>query len=139
MSIVSSTSEFTPEDLLSMPDDRRYELVGGKLVEKPVSALSSLVASIIGRILGDFVERHRLGLVFDPDATYQCFPTEPSLVRRPDVSFVRRGRFPAGDLPEGHIRIAPDLAVEVLSPNETAYNVDEKVELYVSAGVRAVW
>jgi Uma2 family endonuclease len=139
MSIISSTSVFTPEDLLSMRDDRRYELVGGKLVEKPVSALSSLVSGIILTILSEFVGKNRLGLVFDPDLTYQCFPSDPSLVRRPDVSFVRRGRFPAGDLPEGHVRIAPDLVVEVLSPNETAYDVDEKVELYVEAGVRTVW
>jgi len=139
MSTISSTSVFTPEDLLSLPDDRRYELVGGKLVEKPVSALSSLVASIVSRILWEFVERNRLGCVFDPDLTYQCFPADPNLVRRPDVSFIRKGRFEGNRLPEGHVRIAPDLVVEVISPNEKAYDVDEKVELYRAAAVRLIW
>ena len=139
MSIISSTSVFTPEDLLSMRDDRRCELVGGKLVEKPVSALASFVAAVVSRLIGDFVERHGLGFAFDPDLTYQCFPTDPNLVRRPDVSFVRRGRFEGNQFPEGHVRIAPDLVVEVLSPNEKAYDVDEKVDEYLAAGVRLIW
>ena len=135
MSTVSSTSVFTPDDLLSLRDDRRYELVGGKLVEKPASALSSLVAGIILEILSEFVRKGRLGTVFPPDLTYQCFPNDPSLVRRPDVSFIRRGRFQGPRLPDGHVRIAPDLAVEVISPNDTAYDIDDKVEMYLSAGV----
>src|SRR5688572_20199326 len=113
MSIVSSTSEFTPEDLLSMPDDRRYELVGGRLVEKPVSALSSFVAGVVLRILADFVERHGLGAVFEGELTYQCFPHDSKLVRRPDVSFIRGNRLEGDQFPDGHVRIAPDLAVEV--------------------------
>ena len=51
---------------------------------------------------------------------YQCFPHDPGLVRKPDVSFVRYGRFPGGVLPEGWAKIPPDLAVEVVSPNDTA-------------------
>ena len=42
--VVAATKTYTPEDLLTMPDGDRYELVGGHLVERNVSALSSLVA-----------------------------------------------------------------------------------------------
>ena len=82
---------------------------------------------------------HKLGWVFPADNSYQCFPDAPDKVRRPDVSFIVLGRLPAEQLPEGHITIAPDLAVEVVSPNDRAYDIDHKVEEYISAGVRLVW
>jgi Uma2 family endonuclease len=46
---------------------------------------------------------------------------------------------PSEQLPEGHTRIAPDLAAEVMSPNDLAYEVDRKVKEYLAAGVRLVW
>jgi len=52
---------------------------------------------------------------------------------------VRRERFSPEHLLEGFLRIHPDLAVEVLSPNDTAYEIDEKVEEYLAAGVPLVW
>lgn len=55
------------------------------------------------------------------------------------MSFIRFGRLPAEQPPEGHIRIAPDLAVEVVSPHDLAYDVDSKVEDYLQADVRLVW
>jgi Uma2 family endonuclease len=67
------------------------------------------------------------------------FPHEPGLVRRPDVSFVRFGRFLGEALPKGWCKIVPDLAVEVVSPNDTAYEIDEKLEDYRKAGVPLVW
>ena len=73
------------------------------------------------------------------DASYQCYPDDPRKVRRPDVSFIRADRLPAEEDREGHCRIAPDLAVEVISPNDLYTDVDEKVEEYLAAGVRQVW
>jgi len=52
---------------------------------------------------------------------------------------VRSGRFPGGVLPKGWAKIPPDLAVEVISPNETAYELDEKLGDYQKAGVPLVW
>jgi Uma2 family endonuclease len=52
---------------------------------------------------------------------------------------IRKGRLPGERFPEGYVRIAPDLAVEVISPNDLAYEVDDKVEEYLRAGVRLVW
>lgn len=80
-----------------------------------------------------------LGWVLDAEGSYQCFPDDRRKVRKPDVSFIRRGRLPEERLPDGHITLAPDLAVEVISPNDTAYEVDTKVQEYLNAGVPLVW
>ena len=50
-----------------------------------------------------------------------------------------RNRLLDNKIPEGYIRIAPDLAVEVLSPSDIQYDVDRKVAEYLEAGVQLVW
>ncbi|MBV8128293.1 MAG: Uma2 family endonuclease [Planctomycetaceae bacterium] len=52
---------------------------------------------------------------------------------------MRAGRLSGGELPKGHVRIPPDLAVEVVSRNDLASELDEKVEDYQKAGVGLVW
>ena len=61
------------------------------------------------------------------------------MVRKPDVSFIRKGRLPGDAIPKGWVKIAPDLAVEVISPNDTAEDLEEKLEDYQKAGVPLVW
>ncbi len=73
------------------------------------------------------------------EAGYQCFPHDPGRVRKPDVSFIRYGRLPGGVLPKGWIRIRPDLAVEVASPNDLVDELDEKLADYDKAGVPLIW
>jgi Uma2 family endonuclease len=100
---------------------------------------SSAIAMAIAILLGNFVKARRLGHIFMADCGYQCFPEHPDWVRKPDVSFIRMGRLPDERIPEGHLRIPQDLAVEVICPGDLAYEVDEKVALYLAAGVRLVW
>jgi Uma2 family endonuclease len=138
-SAVAPKTRITPEDLLAMPDAKGYELVDGQLVERKMGFESSWVGTQILLLLGRFCEEHSIGWPLQADCGYQCFPHDPGLVRRPDVSFVRRDRFPGGVLPKGWAKIAPDLVVEVVSPNETAYEVDEKLAYYQKAGVPLVW
>src|SRR5205823_4267155 len=130
---------FTPEDLLSMSDAVDYELVDGHLVERHMGAESSAIAVAIATILRTFVKARRLGHVFTTDCGYQCFPDAPDKVRKPDISFVSSGRLPNDRPPQGYVRIAPDLAVEVLSPGDLAYEIEEKVAEYLAAGVRLIW
>ena len=139
MATVDSTKQYTPEDLLHMPDGDRYELVDGHLVETSMSALAVLVATKLSRRLDEYCEPRKLGWVLGEGASYQCFPDEPAKVRKPDVSFIRRGRLPDECPPDGHIRLAPDLAVEVVSPNDLYYEVEQKVAEYRAAGVRLIW
>ena len=129
----------SPEDLLRMPDDRLYELVDGELREKNLmGARACLTASQLIAALVNYNRAHPSGLIFT-ELTYQCFPHKPSQVRRPDISFIRFGRLPGEVLPEGHIKIAPDLAVEVVSPNDEIDDLETKLEDYRKAQIPQVW
>jgi len=136
---VATGARLTPEDLLAMPDEKSYELVGGRLVERKMGLESSWVGGRLLSRLDRFCEEHGLGWVFNADNGYECFPHDPGLVRRPDVSFIRFGRLPGEVLPKGWAKIPPDLAVEAILPNDTAYELDAKLEDYRKAGVPLVW
>jgi len=138
MSTAEVVKTYTPEDLLTLPDDRAYELVDGRLVEKRMGMKSSRAASRLCYKLEAFLERQPTGSVF-VESTYQCFPDAPKKVRRPDVSFIRFDRLPAEELPDGHCLIAPDIAAEVVSPHDTHTEVSAKIEEYLAAGVALVW
>jgi Uma2 family endonuclease len=129
----------TPEDLLQMPDGHHYELVNGKLVERNMGAESSGIAANFIRLVGQFVHAHNLGKVFVSDCGYQCFADDPKKVRYADGSFIARGRLPDDRTPKGHVRIAPDFAVEVVSPNDLADEVEAKRVEWLRAGVRLLW
>ena len=130
---------YTPEDLLLMPDGERFELVDGHLVEPNVSTLSSLVESSINFSIVSYNRSHQLGWVFTASNMYRCFPHRPGLIRKPDVSFIRADRAGPELLESRIVTIAPDLAVEVISPNDEAEDVEIKVRDYLRAGVRLVW
>ena len=122
-----------------MPEGERYELVDGHLVEKPIGAESDWIGMRLIAQLVMFVESSRRGHVFGPETGYQCFRDAPNKVRKPDGSFIAAGRLPGNRIPKGHIRIVPDLAIEVISPNDLYYEVEAKVHEYQTAGVRLIW
>jgi Uma2 family endonuclease len=131
--------DFTADALLAEPYDKGYELEDGLLVEMKVSVESSWVAGEIFGRLRDVCRAEQLGWVFPEGTSYQCFPDHPNRVRKPDVSFIRSGRIPGEKLTAGHLKLAPDLVVEVLSPNDLIYRVDRKVRQYFEVGVQLVW
>jgi Uma2 family endonuclease len=139
MNAIATKTSYTPEELLAMPDEKNYELVDGQLVERTMSTLSSWVGGELYFLMRQFCQANPLGWVFPADNGYQCFPDAPRKVRKPDVSFVRRERLPENASSTGYMTIAPDLAVEVLSPNDLAWEIDYKVVEYLGAGVRLVW
>ncbi len=128
----------TAEDLWQMRDDGlKYELNDGELITmSPAGLLQGLIAGRISRLLGNYVEEHDLGAVFVSEAGFKL-QSDPDKVRAPDVAFVAKERLPE-DL-EGYGEMAPDLAVEIISPNEYAVDVQEKLAQYLQAGVRQVW
>ena len=130
---------YTPDDLLTMPGGERYELVDGQLVEKAMGAESEWIGDELRYALKAFIKAKRNGLSFGPETGYQCFRNAPAKVRKPDASFIAADRLPGNRIPKGHIRIVPDLAVEVISPNDSYYVVDAKVHEYLEAGVRLIW
>lgn len=64
---------------------------------------------------------------------------DPDTLRGPDVSYVSLSRIPPGGLPEAFWNLAPDLAVEVVSPSESASDIREKVRDFLAAGTPVVW
>jgi Uma2 family endonuclease len=139
MSTITPKRLVTPAELETMPDQARFELVDGELVERKVSALSSLVELKILVILAVYCQKTNLGELWPSSLGCRCFPGRPDKIRRPDGTFVRRERLAPGYLRQGFLTIVPDLVVEVLSPNDTAYEVREKTEDYLGAGVLLVW
>jgi Uma2 family endonuclease len=139
MSIVAVKPRYTPADLLAMPDGDRYELVDGELVERRMGWNASWIGGRLHFFLSAHCEANPVARVAPADAGYQCFPEDPNRVRRPDVSLLRLERLPAHADLEGYCPVAPDLAAEVVSPNDLYYEVEEKVAEYLRAGVRLVW
>ncbi len=88
---IATQARYTPEDLLAMPDGKSYELVHGQLVERDMGAESSLVGGELYFRLRLHCRDRESGLVWPADNGFQCFPHDPDLVRKPDVSFIRRG------------------------------------------------
>src|SRR5436305_467664 len=107
-----------PDDLLRYSGEKRLELIDGVPVEKAMGAESDEIGGVLLSLLLAFCRANNLGRVYGSDTGYVCFPGRPKLVRKPDVSFVPAGRLPGGRTPKGHITVAPDLAVEVISPGD---------------------
>src|SRR5260370_1012880 len=118
MAAPSVETRYTPEDLLNMEDEGRFDLVDGRLVEKPMGAESSSIGLAVMSLVRQHAHNHGLGLVFGSNCGYQIFKDNPDRVRYPDGSFICHGRLPNDKPPKGHIRIPPDLALEVISPND---------------------
>jgi Uma2 family endonuclease len=126
----------TDADLVRMPrDGRKYELVDGEIRVSPAGYRHGLVSVRLTVKLGTFVAAHGLGDVLESSTGFRL---PGGNVRCPDVSFVSAARVPAGS-PQGFAELAPDLAIEVLSPEDRQRDVLDKVGEYLGAGVRLVW
>jgi Uma2 family endonuclease len=116
---------------------RLCELVDGVLVEKAMEFRESFLAASIIQILGEFVKRHKLGVVTAPDGMMRL---ASGRVRMPDVSFVSWDQLPNRRVPAEPIPdLYPDLAVEVLSESNTPAEMAIKRRDYFAAGTRLVW
>lgn len=99
--------------------------------------LESGLACVVIRVLGTYVEEHDLGLVIGEAGTLRLMP---GLVRIPDIAFISFRQIPSRTWPTEPIPdLAPDLAVEVLSPSNTPGEMQRKLKDYFLSGVRLVW
>jgi len=139
MTAMASQTIFTPDDLLRLEgEDKLYELIHGQLVEKDMSVRSNYVKTEVARLLSNAARASASGLVI-MEQEIICFPWDPNHAPRPDIVFVKAGRLPPGDLPDGHLMLAPDLCVEVTSPNDRFRDVENKISDYLRAGVQVIW
>ncbi len=138
MTAIATSSAVTPEDLLHLPDLGRYEaLIDGVLQERNVSYLSSNAAyEFNGRIRNHLVETS-IGYGFQADCGLEIFPWMPGKVRFADGGFISRERSPRPG--RGHLRVAPDLVVEVVSYGDNEQEAEKKRTDYLRAGVRMIW
>lgn len=128
-----------PDQLAAMPTRKDFELVDGRLVERSMGNKASWVAFELAILLREFARRHSLGWVFCGDTGFRLDPQHPNSVRKPDVAFVRFGRLPDEEPADAYDQLAPDLAVEFISPDDTVLELEEKLDEYLRAGVRLVW
>jgi Uma2 family endonuclease len=129
----------TAEELLQMPKDGyRYELVKGELRQMvPAGGEHGVTAMNLSTPLDYYVKERGLGVVCAAETGF-IIALSPDTVRAPDVAFVSKARIPESGIPKGYWPFAPDLAVEVISPNDTYSEVEEKVLEWLDAGTRMV-
>ncbi|HMO97391.1 MAG TPA: Uma2 family endonuclease, partial [Tepidiformaceae bacterium] len=138
MASVPTSRVYVAEDLDTLPDGDRYEIIDGELKERIMSSLSSKIASNLVGLLWIWARANQPGHIMGADGGYTSFPWTSGDLRMPDVSYIsatRVKKFPA----RGWLDIPPDLAVEVVSPTDLAANVQKKALDYVRAGVPLVW
>jgi Uma2 family endonuclease len=127
----------TAEQLLQAHGLGRCELLRGELIMMSPGGLKhAFVISNINRLLADFVRQNAIGWTF-AEAGF-LISRNPDTVRAPDVAFITRDHCPA-EMPDGYFHQAPDLAVEVISPNDRASEVLAKVRDWLDAGCQMVW
>ena len=136
---MSPPGAMTAEDLLHVKiPNKRTELVRGVLVvHEPAGYTHGRVAMNVAIKLGVHVERTGLGQLFAAETGF-TLARGPDTVRAPDVAYVRRERLLDPE-PRGFPDLAPDLVVEVLSPDDRPGAVLAKIADWLSAGTRLVW
>ena len=139
--MVTADKIVTAEELIRLPMGmgKRYELVRGELkTMTPAGFEHGDIAAELGTRLRAYVRAKRLGAVPAAETGYRL-QSNPDTVRAPDVSFVAKARVDKVGKMKGYFPGAPDLAVEVVSPDDTASEVKTKVSEYFEAGAKLVW
>jgi len=128
----------TADELLHAVDLGRCELIRGELIMmSPAGFNHGWIAIRIGSRIANFVEAHGLGMPIGAETGF-LISRNPDTVRAPDAGFVRAERL--GPKPiQGFFPGSPDLAVEVLSPDDRRAEVLAKVQMWLDAGCQAVW
>jgi Uma2 family endonuclease len=122
-------------------DEDLYEIIDGHRVGlRPMGIFAVWTASLLARLLGNHVDANNLGRAITEALVH--LPEPINRDRRPDVAFVsydrwaKNRRMPPAD---NAWDVVPNVAVEVVSPNDGASELREKIEEYFRAGVEAVW
>ena len=117
----------------------RCELVKGEIIEMPPAGWAhGRIANAIAFALTAYVKERDLGDVASAETGY-IIGRNPDTVRAPDVSFVSRERLTGAGEISGFLELSPDLAVEVVSPGDSAGAVQSKAEIWLETGARLVW
>lgn len=118
---------------------RRHELIRGELRSvSPAGNQHGRIAMRLGWRVAQFVEENELGLTFTAETGF-LIEEDPDTVRAPDFAFVSQARSTAVGEVAGFWPGAPDLAVEVVSPNDSFSDVEAKSLQWLNSGTHTVW
>lgn len=132
-----ATRRVTIDEFAEMPLERIWELIDGEPIElSPAAGRSGWISGNICRLLANHVRQSQLGWAFPPGIGFVLFDDRQT-VRSPDAAVVLRNRL--AELPDSFVPLAPDLAVEVLSPSDRMADALAKVAMYLQAGTPLVW
>ena len=134
----TATKLLTADDFWHLPDEgKRLELVRGEVIEAmPTNGEHGAIAGMFVHFLIQWARPIKAGIAGTESGI--ILDRDPDIVRAADVHFVRADRLPMGRPSAQFYDFAPDLAVEVISPTETAEGVQEKVRDYLAAGTGLV-
>ncbi|MEW6307124.1 MAG: Uma2 family endonuclease [Verrucomicrobiota bacterium] len=132
---------WTEEELQSLPEDGYiHEVVNGELVMSPKNDFfHGRICTRLVYALEGFNRLHKLGVLLDSSSGFWMFNRN---CRAPDVSFVTKARLDALKFKPSTRRFfpgAPDLAVEILSPNNTRAEIDERLKDFFGSGTQIAW
>ena len=131
----------TGDDLLKMSEEATegYELIEGELVKMvPTGLEHGNVENGAAFQLTLFNKQHKLGRILTGEIGFYIRGNDRT-VRAADVAFMSYERLSVDASLEGYSRIAPDLVVEVISPGNTAEEMEEKIREWFDFGVRLIW
>ena len=130
----------TADELLQHSSDfPRGELIRGVFCEMPPPGVEhNEVIMSLSASLYNVVKANKLGRVLPGDTGVRV-ERDPDTVRAPDIAFFTAERMPLDDRIPGHAEIVPDIAVEVVSPNDRVTAVNDKARMWIEAGVKLVW
>ena len=139
---MTASAEIARQEVTASPSvqvidpEKQFEYVNGHVEVKEMGGArhGRIGVKLISR-MDVYIEKQNLGAVYGPDTTFTIGGRE----RMPDISFVSAARIPPEGDPVGIWTIAPDLAVEIVSPNDLHEEVEAKIHAYFAAGVRQVW
>ncbi|MFI5459287.1 MAG: Uma2 family endonuclease [Isosphaerales bacterium] len=135
-----TTRPITADEFLQWPDDGfRHELIRGEVITMSLpGGRHGQIAGEIYWLITNRVKAAKLGRTYAAETGF-LIERGPDTVRGADMAFVRSERLSLIKDPDKHVPFAPDLAVEVISPNDESDEVEEKVQAWRTAGTRAVW
>ncbi|HAX24544.1 MAG TPA: Uma2 family endonuclease [Chloroflexi bacterium] len=135
---MTTTRHYTIDDLAAIEEPGRYDLIRGELLKMPPAGgdHSEIGVNLIYLLWGH-VRRDEVGRVYGPDAGF-LLARDPDVLLSPDAAFVRNDRLPPSGGRQGFLMLAPDVAVEIVSPSDRASAVDAKVAEYLRAGTQLV-
>jgi Uma2 family endonuclease len=130
----------TADELLTLPSGQfRYELVEGELITmSPAGGEHGAIVATLTVLLGQHVRVNKLGTIFGAETGFKL-ESDPDTVRAPDVCFISRERTEREGIAKGYPAGSPDLAVEVLSPDDSPAKVGKKTAEWFAGGAREVW